>query len=314
MSHSRSSHLFRGCAILLLAGLAYVMLRAAVIPESFGEYGHYRAAALDEIAAQRPMFQGRDACYECHDDIVDLVNKDTHHSVNCEDCHGPAWKHVAYQMGEDDEGISEEDAVLPMIKDRSLCLLCHRRLQARPRSFPQIDPATHIELQCGEDAQVDCIECHSPHEPIFLLTDTSSARIHPVISECFHCHDPVPEQPLEEVDDHPPVFLCNHCHEDLSTDFEQRSHSALACGICHQFTKVTDTAGRIFKNGNDRFCLLCHEEKPFKGAGTVPLVAWPAHLDEEDVAEADRDKTCVECHWEMIHSMSWGDADGGAGR
>lgn len=310
MPHRPSTHLLRGLVILLVGGSASLLLQASLVPETFGEYGHYRATALEEIAAQKPLFQGRDVCYECHDDIVDLVLKDTHHSVNCEDCHGPAQLHVAFQMGEDDEGITEEMAVLPRNKDRSLCLLCHRRLHARPASFPQVVPEVHVGFLRKDGVEVDCVECHDPHEPIFLLTEASSARVHPVIQECFHCHDPVPETPLEEVEEHLPVFLCRSCHGELAEDAGERSHGGLSCGTCHQYTKVSDTAGRIFKNGNVRFCLLCHADKPFKNEEAIPLVRWPDHLDEEKIADVDRAKSCIDCHWDKIHTMAWSPSEG----
>ncbi|MEW6071268.1 MAG: hypothetical protein AB1726_01560 [Planctomycetota bacterium] len=307
MRHRRTTHLTRGFTLLVLGGLAYQGIRVQLVPATFGELGTYRAAALAEIAAEQPLFQGRDACNECHEDIVDTVRKDTHRTVNCEDCHGPAQLHVAYQMGEDDEGITAEMALLPKEKDRALCLLCHRRLRARPVSFPQIDPDEHVAFLRRDGAAVDCVECHSPHEPIFLLTDAESARLHPVIRECFHCHDPVPETPVAEVEGHVPVFQCIDCHGELVEDFEKRPHSIVSCATCHLYTQVSDTADRIFKNGNVKFCLLCHEEKPFKDPAAIPLVRWPAHLDEEEIAAVDREKTCIQCHWEKIHLMSWGE-------
>lgn len=306
MPYHRAAHLFRMGIVLSMLLAIYVGARSIYTPADFGKYGKYRAGALEEIAKRSPRFQGRDVCYDCHDDIIDLVEKDTHHSVNCGDCHGPAQKHVAYQRGEDDDGITEEEAVVEKNKDRSLCLYCHRRLRARPKSFPQIDLESHYEFIRIKDKNVDCVECHSPHEPIFLLTEFSSARLHPMIYECRHCHDPEPAKPIEEAENHPPVFLCSDCHVQLSEDFEKRPHSFVRCGTCHQFTRVSDTAGRIFKNGNLRFCLLCHEDKPFKDAEIVPLIRWPGHLDEENVDEADRDKTCIDCHWEKIHRLEQG--------
>ena len=309
MRYARSAHLWRGFVVLLLAGMAMLVIRSLLVPETFGQIGRYRGAALAEIADQEPLFQGREMCNECHEDEVDAILKDTHHSLNCEDCHGPAQLHVRFQYGEEgDEWITEEMALLPKIKDRSLCLLCHRRLRARPVSHPQIDPDDHVAFLLKGGAPVDCVECHSPHEPIFLQTEASSARLHPVIRECYHCHDPVPETPLEEVEDHPPVFQCVDCHTELVKDFEARPHSFVSCAICHQYTQVSDTADRIYKNGNVKFCLLCHEDKSFKNGQAIPLVRWPAHLDEEKVEGADREKTCIQCHWEGIHTMSWGTA------
>jgi hypothetical protein len=291
--------------VLVTFVATYLLLQSVLMPATFGDYGHYRASALDDEVARRPAFQGRDMCYECHDDIVDLVLKDTHHSVNCEDCHGPADLHVRYQMGEDDEGITEEMAVLPKIKDRELCLLCHRKLRARPSTFPQIVAEEHVAFLRKDGVDVDCVECHSPHEPIFLLTEVDAARAHPVIQNCSACHESVPERALADAEGHTPVFQCQDCHGDVVADTLERSHADLTCGVCHQYTRVSDTAGRIFKNGNPRFCLLCHEDRPFKDADAIPVVRWPDHLDEEQIPEEERESTCIECHWDKIHAMSW---------
>ncbi len=40
--------------VLLTRVVIFLIIRATVVPGSFGQYGHYRAAALDAIAA-RPI-------------------------------------------------------------------------------------------------------------------------------------------------------------------------------------------------------------------------------------------------------------------
>ena len=56
-----SGHLVRP-ALVLLAGLGlFLLVRSAVIPKAFGQYGHYRPAALD-LNRQKPLVfagQGR---------------------------------------------------------------------------------------------------------------------------------------------------------------------------------------------------------------------------------------------------------------
>ena len=39
---------------MVIALVAFVLLRAAVVPKSFGQYGHYRGDAIAELAA-RPV-------------------------------------------------------------------------------------------------------------------------------------------------------------------------------------------------------------------------------------------------------------------
>ena len=55
--------------LFIVAIVALVVVRQKMIPESFGELGHYRSEAVT-IAAELPIhFAGLQACVECHDDI-----------------------------------------------------------------------------------------------------------------------------------------------------------------------------------------------------------------------------------------------------
>jgi hypothetical protein len=71
--------------------------------------------------------------------------------VNCETCHGPSGKHVS------------DIRIIPTPANNSgdYCGLCHFKRDARPASFPQIDPETH-----GEN--LNCVYCHNPHKPWFI--------------------------------------------------------------------------------------------------------------------------------------------------
>ena len=59
-------HLVR-VALLFVAGLfLFVVARAILVPKGFGDYGHYRAGALADVAARPVAYAGRAACLECH--------------------------------------------------------------------------------------------------------------------------------------------------------------------------------------------------------------------------------------------------------
>ena len=62
--------------------------------KSFGQYGHYRGAAIGEIAARPVKFAGHETCETCHTDVLDVKSKGKHAHVNCEACHGPLAKHA----------------------------------------------------------------------------------------------------------------------------------------------------------------------------------------------------------------------------
>ena len=48
-----TGHLFRFAGIFVVAILAFLGIRGFLVPKSFGQYGHYRGAALGEIAAHQ---------------------------------------------------------------------------------------------------------------------------------------------------------------------------------------------------------------------------------------------------------------------
>lgn len=142
-------HLAR-LAILFVAGaVVFLVARAVMVPKDFGEYGHFRAGAMDDVAARPLHYAGHAACLDCHDDVGAVKSKGKHAGVNCEACHGALAAHVA-----------DPQAVVPEKLDvKTLCVVCHLKNSAKPRSFPQIDPKEHAD-------DTPCDQCHNPHSPL----------------------------------------------------------------------------------------------------------------------------------------------------
>jgi hypothetical protein len=46
-----SGHLFRLAGVFLVGFASFLVVRALLVPKTFGEYGHYRGAALGELTA-----------------------------------------------------------------------------------------------------------------------------------------------------------------------------------------------------------------------------------------------------------------------
>lgn len=143
-----AGHLLRFAGLFVVAFLIFLVVRAYVVPKSFGKYGHYRAAAIDELAAHPLAFAGHQACQSCHTDIWDTKAKGKHAGVNCEACHGPLAKHVA----------DPTSVIPPKLDTAVLCARCHTASAAKPKNFPQVDPAAH-------SSGVPCETCHNPHSP-----------------------------------------------------------------------------------------------------------------------------------------------------
>ena len=79
-------------AVILVVGL--VTARHFLVPKTFGQRGHFRAAAVDAIEKLPIRYAGREACAMCHAEIVAIHNKARHQTVACEVCHGPAAAHT----------------------------------------------------------------------------------------------------------------------------------------------------------------------------------------------------------------------------
>ncbi len=144
-----SEHLLRLAAVFIVVFLFFLLVRTQLVPKSFGQYGHYRGNALQEIAARPVKYAGHNACADCHDEVVKTKAAGKHATVNCEACHGPLQKHV-----EDPAG------VVPELPDTGvLCARCHEANLAKPKAFPQVVSEEHSTGQ-------KCKTCHQPHSPL----------------------------------------------------------------------------------------------------------------------------------------------------
>ena len=143
-----TEHLIRLAAVIVLALIAFVVLRFALVPRSFGQYGHYRGAAIAETAARPVAFAGHQTCEACHTDVVDVKKQGKHVVVACEACHGAQAKHA------EDPG-----SVQPKKLDTAVvCARCHEANSAKPSGFPQVVTADH-------SGGMACDTCHQPHRP-----------------------------------------------------------------------------------------------------------------------------------------------------
>lgn len=146
-SFKEAKHLFHFAGLFVLAFLVFLVVRHFVVPKSFGEYGHYRGAAMGEIAAHPVKFAGHQTCEGCHTDILDVKSKGKHAHVNCEACHGALANHA------------DDPSIKPVLPDTAvLCARCHTASAAKPKGFPQVVPAEH-------SGGVPCQTCHNPHSP-----------------------------------------------------------------------------------------------------------------------------------------------------
>lgn len=141
-------HLVRMAALFVAGFVFFVIARALFVPKGFGDYGHYRAGALNDNRNRTLVHAGRAVCGDCHTDKRDELAKGKHAGVGCEACHGALGRHA-----------DDPSAVKPVKPEpKTLCLRCHLVNVAKPKTFPQIDPKTHMDGG-------DCHGCHASHAP-----------------------------------------------------------------------------------------------------------------------------------------------------
>ena len=137
-----------GLAFALFISL-FLVVRHYLIPKTFGDKGHFRAAAIGENAALPMKFAGKDACKECHDDIIAEKTASPHASIPCQTCHGPCLKHV--------DAPETNKPMKP--QGREFCGKCHSMNAGRTKQN-----ITQINVKEHNTDQV-CTECHNPHNP-----------------------------------------------------------------------------------------------------------------------------------------------------
>ena len=126
-----------------------MLLRYLLIPDTFGEFGHYRGASLIDNASPEIHYSGQEACFVCHQDVEDLKKQDVHSEIHCETCHGPGQKHVLSSL--------PADILKPAGRD--FCGSCHALNAAKKKdAIFQVDLSEH-------NVGKNCIDCHNPHQP-----------------------------------------------------------------------------------------------------------------------------------------------------
>ena len=238
MNTSRIPQQLIPLAILFTIGITGLLVaRALIVPPTFGDLGHYRAAAVDELRQMPVSYVGIKACMDCHSDLYDQKQASVHRGLSCESCHGAASAHV-----------NDPEAAKPIVPTgRDLCLLCHSYLDSRPSGFPQIISTTHNPGKA-------CMNCHNPHSPI----------VAGAVEECAACHAGIANQ--KTVSHHADI-ACTRCHNVPKEHFAQprvfaaqKPANREVCGACHSNAASGKEIPQVdlATHGGRYLCWDCH--------------------------------------------------------
>jgi hypothetical protein len=256
MEHAK--HLLRAAILLVLTAAGFLYFRTAMVPESFGTFGYYRADALEEHRSRELVYRTTELCNNCHPEIMKMRKEGRHFTIHCEDCHGPGSRHTDWK-GEVVIG------AMTINRSRENCLTCHRRLTARPADFPQIDELEHLEAVGveREDTETLCVKCHNPHHP--TRDDTL----------CGNCH---PGKVALKSNGGHRVVVCRTCHYPIKR---------------HRLVSGMEKLPKPVSREN---CARCHDvesEGPDASRLKIDVVG---HLVAGGVEPTDRNRLCVHCH------------------
>jgi len=159
MEHTK--HIWRATLLIVMLAVALIVARHFLVPETFGQAGHFRYASLDEHMHRPVKHGGAKSCRECHEDEYDAITEGKHAAVQCEVCHAPISVHIRNQ---------EKVADMPVQRSHELCALCHQKLRARPRDMPQVAFRQHLvdTKALAKGAEIPdgvCFQCHEAHNP-----------------------------------------------------------------------------------------------------------------------------------------------------
>ena len=224
--------------VFTIAIAAMLLIRSQYVPESYGEFGHYRGDAIELVTGRELKYAGWQMCVVCHVDEGEKKTRSYHRTLSCEVCHEPSLDHA------EDPGVR-----LPVIpRERDTCLPCHEYLASRPTGFPQIVEIEHNPRQA-------CFNCHDPHDPTPPEVPGSCSACHAQISrtkavshhnslDCETCHDAAPqhrETPRSFLPGKPVTReFCGQCHStgasgsSVTPQIELNSHGEqYLCWQCH---------------------------------------------------------------------------------
>jgi len=158
------AHVLKLAVILIIAGGLAIYARGLFLPETMGQYGHYRGSDIQDQRDVTIRNKTNDSCFECHRPVRTIHKAGVHKDVSCEVCHGPYADHV-----KDGKVIGK----LPVKRGddiKTLCLRCHNQIiQARPTNqIKVITMPLHLEEKKVQVTH-NCNQCHMVHDPLLWI-------------------------------------------------------------------------------------------------------------------------------------------------
>ncbi len=222
-------------------------------------------------------------CMTCHQTYVTTFQHNVHREQKCEDCHGPASRHLSTRGKEPGLILSFKNLQPPQRSE--ICLKCHETTQCEPNA--------HWRTTTHAHNGVACTDCHSPHYNVPLGTPANAVasgnenqqEAKQVSFVEQEKSQPIDQASIRAASRHLGAItpqICYRCHSSMQ-QYEQVAHphqmlgpNGFNCNTCH------DPHGNIRQETRSELCLQCH-----KGA---PTMAW--HSSTHFINGV----ACTDCH------------------
>ena len=225
-------------------------------------------------------------CMTCHQAYVTSFAHNVHREQGCEDCHGPASRHIITRGKE--PGLILNFKELKKAQRSEVCLKCHEQNQCGLGGQWRTSKHAHNG--------VSCCDCHNAHYNLPPGTPPNASEVAgkpPEVQQVSFQEDEQAEAAANQIDmasiraasNHLGAIapqVCYKCHASMER-YEQIAHphqmlgpNGFTCNTCH------DPHGNIRQETRTNLCLECHQ-----GA---PTLAW--HSSSHSMNGV----ACTDCH------------------
>jgi DmsE family decaheme c-type cytochrome len=221
-------------------------------------------------------------CLTCHQTYVETFAHNVHREQRCEDCHGPASRHVTTRGKE--PGLILNFKQLKKAERSEVCLKCHEQNQCEPDATWRTSKHAHNGVAC-----TDCHTAHYNVPPGALPVNVAAEGNRPVAKQVSYLEEAPATQLDAEAIRAASNFLgaitpqiCYRCHssmeqfERVAGPHQMMGPNGFTCDTCH------NPHGNVRQETRSDLCLECH-----KGA---PTMAW------HSATHSQNGVACTDCH------------------
>lgn len=258
-------------------------------------YGPYPDRPWDEVqnaALHVPLPEIQDAeyvnddslCMTCHEAHVKTFQENVHRDISCEQCHGPASRHLSTRGKEEGTILSFKKLVGP---ERSeVCLKCHEQDACSPGGQWRTSPhAAH---------GVSCTDCHTSHYNVppgtpvntTAQNDQADSGIRLTNLQVVAGEAPVDMASIRHASRDLGAItpqICYRCHANMMKQQAVAASHQICGAVGFDCTTCHNPHGKIRPETRTDLCLRCHEDNS-------PTMAWHSSIHSQyGVA-------CADCH------------------